>query len=140
MTDQAATSSATSQRPTLATSRVNATLPAQDLERAQRFYSERLGLEPSEKGVGGLFYDVGDGTRFFLFQTSGMPSGQHTQMGFRVTDIDTVVADLQGRGVQFEEYDLPGLKTINGVATRDGVSSAWFKDSEGNLLGIVEID
>lgn len=140
MAEQTATSSATSPRPALATSRVHATLPAQDLERARRFYSERLGLEPSETGLGGLFYDMGDGTRFFLFQTSGMPSGEHTQLGFHTTDIETLVADLRARGVEFEEYDVPGLKTIRGIASREGVSSAWFKDSEGNLLGIVQID
>ena len=119
---------------------MHCTLPAQDLGRARRFYSEKLGLEPAEEDMGGLFYDVAGGTRFFLFQTGGRPSGTHTQMGFRTDDIKSVVAELQGRGVQFEEYDLPSLKTVNGVATRGNVSSAWLKDSEGNLLGIVQID
>lgn len=118
-------------------------LPAQDLERARRFYSEKLGLEPVEERPGGLRYRCG-GSYFALFASAGVASGNHTQMGWEVADLEATVAALRGRGVVFEEYDLPGLKTVNGIAEivgnypsmGTGERGAWFKDSEGNLLGI----
>lgn len=127
----------------LAKSNVATRLPAQDLERARRWYAEKLGLEPIEERPGGLKYRCGSGY-FALFESTGAPSGSHTQMGFEVDDIDAVVAELRGRGVEFEEYDSPGLTTVDGVAEVEGnypsagvgERSAWFYDSEGNLLGI----
>jgi hypothetical protein len=82
---------------------------------------------------------------FVLFQTMGRPSGEHTQMAFEVDDIDAVVGALRERGVEFEEVELPGLRTIDGVAEVEGnypsaggkgERAAWFRDSEGNLLGV----
>jgi catechol 2,3-dioxygenase-like lactoylglutathione lyase family enzyme len=118
-------------------------LPAGDLARAKRFYSEKLGLEPVEERPGGLLYRCGSGA-FALFQSAGAASGTHTQMAFEVADIEATVAELRARGVVFEEYDLPGITTVNGVAhiagnyPSKGVAEkgAWFRDSEGNLLGI----
>jgi catechol 2,3-dioxygenase-like lactoylglutathione lyase family enzyme len=127
----------------LADAQVATRLPAKDLARARRFYSEKLGLEPVEERPGGLRYRCGSGY-FALFQSAGSASGTHTQMGFEVDDLDATIAALRARGVQFEEYDLPGLKTKNGVADIAGnypskgvgERGAWFRDSEGNLLGI----
>jgi catechol 2,3-dioxygenase-like lactoylglutathione lyase family enzyme len=118
-------------------------LPAKDLKRARAFYSQRLGLEPVEERPGGLLYRCGSGV-FALFESSGSASGTHTQMGFEVSDIFATVAALRARGVVFEEYDLPGLQTRDGIATIEGnypsrgtgEYGAWFRDSEGNLLGI----
>lgn len=119
-------------------------LPAQDLERARAFYREKLGLEPLEERPGGLRYRCGS-SYFALFTSAGAPSGTHTQMGWEVDDIEAVVAELRARGVVFEEYDLPGLKTVGGIAdvegnypSKGGVGErgAWFRDSEGNLIGI----
>lgn len=90
-------------------------LPAQDLERARKFYSERLGLEPIEERPGGLLYRCGRGS-FALFTSAGAPSGTHTQMAFEVADRGATVAALRARGVVFEEYDLPGFKTVAGIA------------------------
>jgi catechol 2,3-dioxygenase-like lactoylglutathione lyase family enzyme len=123
--------------------RVAARLPAQDLERARSFYSEKLGLEPLEVREGGLRYVCG-GCEFALFASAGAPSGEHTQMGWEVDDIEATVRDLRARGVVFEEYDFPGLTTVDGIAEIDGnypskgnaERGAWFRDSEGNLLGI----
>jgi catechol 2,3-dioxygenase-like lactoylglutathione lyase family enzyme len=121
-------------------------LPAQDLERARKFYAEKLGLEPIEKRPGGLKYRCGNGY-FVLFESSGAPSGNHTQMAWVVEDIEATVAELRKRGVVFEEYDLPDLKTVNGIAEVSGnypssggigERGAWFRDSEGNLLAIGE--
>ncbi len=127
----------------LANSDVATRLPAQDLERARRFYSEKLGLEPAEERPGGLRYRCGSGT-FALFLSAGAANGSHTQMGWEVADLKAEVAELRRRGVVFEEYDLPGLKTVNGIADIAGnypskgraERGAWFKDSEGNLIGI----
>jgi catechol 2,3-dioxygenase-like lactoylglutathione lyase family enzyme len=128
----------------LASSHVSARLPAQDLERAKRFYREKLGLEPVEERPGGIRYQCRSGG-FALFASTGAPSGAHTQFGFEVEDIEAVVANLRARGVVFEEYALPGLRTVNGIAqiagnypSRGGVGekAAWFYDSEGNLIGI----
>jgi catechol 2,3-dioxygenase-like lactoylglutathione lyase family enzyme len=127
----------------LADSLVATRLPASDLERARRFYSEKLGLEPIEERPGGLYYRCGGGY-FGLFESTGAPSGNHTQMGWEVANIETTVTALRVRGVVFEEYDLPGLKTMNGIAEIEGnypskgvgERGAWFRDSEGNLLGL----
>ena len=123
--------------------RVATRLPAQDLRRAKAFYAEKLGLEPTEEREGGLRYVCAAG-EFALFESTGAASGDHTQMGWEVEDIDATVRKLRARGVVFEEYDLPGLKTIDGIADIEGnypskgrgERGAWFRDSEGNMLGI----
>jgi catechol 2,3-dioxygenase-like lactoylglutathione lyase family enzyme len=128
----------------LASAGVATRLPAQNLERARAFYAEKLGLEPIEERPGGLLYRCARG-EFALFQTDGAPSGSHTQMAWEVGDIHAVVSQLKARGVVFENYDVPGLTTIDGIAevtgnypSKSGVGerAAWFKDSEGNLLAI----
>ena len=119
-------------------------LPAQDLERARRFYADKLGLEPVEERPGGLRYRCGS-SEFVVFQSAGAASGEHTQMAWEVDDIAATMRRLRDRGVVFEEFDLPGLTTVEGVAevegnypSKGGVGErgAWFRDSEGNLLAI----
>jgi catechol 2,3-dioxygenase-like lactoylglutathione lyase family enzyme len=128
----------------LQTSDVAARIPAQDLARARSFYSSKLGLEPVEERPGGLRYKCGN-SYFVLFESAGSASGSHTQMAWEVDDIQATVSELRHLGVVFEEYDLPGLKTINGIAevqgnypSKGGIGEkgAWFRDSEGNLLAI----
>ncbi|WP_433236376.1 VOC family protein [Streptosporangium sp. CA-135522] len=124
-------------------SHVATRLPAQDLERARAFYADKLGLEPVEERPGGLLYQCGSG-RFELFASTGAASGDHTQMAWVVDDIEAVVEQLRSRGVVFEEVDVPGLRTVGGIARVEGnypsagvgERAAWFRDSEGNLLGI----
>jgi catechol 2,3-dioxygenase-like lactoylglutathione lyase family enzyme len=128
----------------LSNAKVMARLPAQDLERAQAFYAEKLGLEPAEERDGGLRYVDSHGGEFALFESGGAPSANHTQMAWEVDDIEATVAELRANGVVFEEYDAPGLATIEGIADIEGnypskgvgERGAWFRDSEGNLLGI----
>jgi catechol 2,3-dioxygenase-like lactoylglutathione lyase family enzyme len=119
---------------------VHATIPASDLDRARRFYSEKLGLEPVSEVPGGLLYECGEGTRFLLYPTRFAGTARHTLLGIRTNDIQGAVSALQDKDVAFEEYDLPGLKTVNGIARTGEVLAAWFKDSEGNILGIVQLD
>jgi catechol 2,3-dioxygenase-like lactoylglutathione lyase family enzyme len=127
----------------LSDSSVATRLPAQDLDRARAFYRDKLGLEPAEERPGGLLYRCASGS-FVLFASSGAASGSHTQMAFTVADLDAVVTELRSRGVVFEEYDFPGLRTVDGIVEVEGnypsvgtgERAVWFHDSEGNLIGI----
>ena len=131
----------------LSTGRVATRLPAQDLDRARRFYAEKLGLDPVDERPGGLLYRGASG-EFALFESMGASSGTFTQMGWEVDDVEVTVAALRKRGVVFEEVDAPGLKTAEGIAEiagnypskgARGERAAWFRDSEGNMLGIGEL-
>jgi catechol 2,3-dioxygenase-like lactoylglutathione lyase family enzyme len=124
--------------------RVATRIPAQDLARARRFYADKLGLEPSEERPGGLLYRCAAG-EFALFESAGASPGTFTQMAWEVDDVEGAVAELRRRGVVFEEVDLPGLETVDGIAEvagnypskgGKGERAAWFRDSEGNLHGI----
>jgi catechol 2,3-dioxygenase-like lactoylglutathione lyase family enzyme len=118
-------------------------LPAQDLQRARAFYAEKLGLEPSEERPGGLLYRCAGGV-FALFTSAGSSPGTFTQMAFEVDDLAATVSELRNRGLVFEEVDVPGLKTVDGIADvagnypskGSGEKAVWFRDSEGNMLGI----
>lgn len=118
-------------------SRVAAMLPAQDLERAKAFYRDKLGLTPvQDMGERGIIYTLVGGGGFVLYLSGGKPSGTHTQLAFEVGDVEQAANDLKAKGVSLEEYDTPRLKTVNGIADMGGVKAAWFKDSEGNLIGL----
>jgi catechol 2,3-dioxygenase-like lactoylglutathione lyase family enzyme len=123
--------------------KVMARLPAQDLERARSWYSQKLGLEPVEERPGGIRFVVGT-CEFALFTSAGRSDGSFTQIGFEVEDLRAAVVELKARGVLFEEYDEGPLRTHEGVATiagnypskGQGEYGAWFRDSEGNMLGL----
>lgn len=115
-----------------------ATLPAKDLERAKNFFAARLDLTPTSEDETGVHFVVG-GTRFRLFRSGGSASGSHTQLALMVRDIDAQVQTLRERGLSFEQYDYPNLKTVDDIADLGYARAAWFKDSEGNLLGIAEL-
>ncbi len=118
-------------------------LPAQDLDRARRFYRDRLGLEPIEEREGGLRF-ICAGTEFHLFSSSGVASGASTQIGFEVADLEAVIGDLRRRGVRFEAVEFPGFETHgemvvvpdNYASKGSGELGAFFYDSEGNLLAL----
>ncbi|MFF4762901.1 VOC family protein [Streptomyces sp. NPDC001292] len=128
----------------LAGGRVTTRLPARDLERARRFYADKLGLRPVEERPGGLLYRCGE-TCFVVFLSTGASPGTFTQMAWEVDDIEAAVSRLRRRGVVFEEVGRPGFRTKDGIAEIEGnypskgargERGAWFRDSEGNLLGI----
>jgi catechol 2,3-dioxygenase-like lactoylglutathione lyase family enzyme len=115
-----------------------AKLPAGDVERARAFYADKLGLTPFGEHDGHLFYEVG-GSHFMVYPSTGAASGTHDQIGFAVEDVESMVATLRSNGVAFEEYESPqGASATDGIMDFGGVKAAWFKDSEGNLLSIVE--
>jgi catechol 2,3-dioxygenase-like lactoylglutathione lyase family enzyme len=118
------------------------TMRAEDLPRARHFYNETLGMQVEDQPEAGLFIvNAGMGTRFAIYERPGMPAPMNTQLTFIVREVETTVRELQGRGVRFEDYDMPeiGLKTVNGVAMMGGQQSAWFKDTEGNILSIASM-
>ncbi len=117
--------------------RVLGTLPASDLARAKDFYTQNLGLKPVSENKEGLIYECGDSSRILLFESSGQASGTHTQAVFEVDDVEAQMADMRGNGVVFEEFEVPGMRTDHGLVIDDqGLKSAFFKDSEGNLIAI----
>ncbi len=118
----------------LADSQIYAVVPAMDLARAKQFYSEKLGLEPEKEDGQELVYQCGNGSRLQVYKSGFAGTAQNTAMGWDVDDVDKTVADLRAKGVVFEEYDMPGLKTVNGIASMGDMKAAWFKDSEGNIL------
>jgi catechol 2,3-dioxygenase-like lactoylglutathione lyase family enzyme len=115
-----------------------ATLPASDLARARTFYEQTLGLQVGQQSPGGfgVLYLVGT-SAVFVF-SSGFAGTNQTAVSFEVDDLGVMVTELRSRGVIFEEYDLPGLKTENGIAEAEGERRAWFKDTEGNILAMVQ--
>jgi catechol 2,3-dioxygenase-like lactoylglutathione lyase family enzyme len=122
----------------LGDARVEATVPALDLDRARRFYEERLGLTPAGSRNPGhdLVFDCGGDTRLFVYERPLTAGTGQTLAHFVVDDVGATVAKLRGRGVEFEDYDLPELKTVDGVATMGDSQFAWFKDVDGNVIGI----
>ncbi|MGB3027725.1 VOC family protein [Paradevosia shaoguanensis] len=114
-----------------------AMLPAKDLKRAIAWYEDKLGLRPVRQDEYGAAYNLG-GTDIFLYVTDFAGTAQHTLLSFDSPDLVADMAELRSKGVVFEEYDLPGLKTVNGLVEFGSVKNAWVKDSEGNILGFVE--
>jgi catechol 2,3-dioxygenase-like lactoylglutathione lyase family enzyme len=120
-----------------------AVLRADDLDRATKFYTDVLGyaVDTDRSGNGVVTLSAGMGSQFTLYERPGMPAPANTTLGIPVPsyDFDSVVVDLRTRGVVFEDYDIPemDLKTVNGIAEMGGIKTAWFKDTEGNILNIV---
>jgi predicted enzyme related to lactoylglutathione lyase len=110
-------------------------LPASNLARARTFYERVLGLTPKEEYAGGVFYECG-GAMAFLYPTPNAGTSKASQAFWAVADVEAEVADLKARGVTFEEYAMPGVPMKNSIATGGGARTAWFKDTEGNILAV----
>ncbi len=113
-------------------------IPARDIERARAFYERKLGFKPKIEINGGVVYEFAKGTACFLYPTPNAGTSQASQAFWEVDDIEREVAELKARGVVFENYDMPGDKSPSGVVTSGGAKAAWFKDSEGNILAIIQ--
>ena len=119
----------------LSTAPLRAYIPVSNLQRARKFYEETLGLKPGEQYGGGVIYRCGE-TEAFLYQTPNAGTSKASQAFWQVVDVEAEVAELKARGVVFEEYDMPGIKMQNSIATGGGAKTAWFKDSEGNIMAV----
>lgn len=118
---------------------IHATVAASDLERAKTWYRERLDLEPKIEEMATAWYQFAGDTWLLVYQTGSAGTAQNTQGGWTVKDIESVMEELRGRGVVFEEYDFgEGGKTVNGVFEAGEGKAAWFKDSEGNTFELSE--
>ncbi|WP_354640616.1 VOC family protein [Kitasatospora camelliae] len=122
----------------LTDSPIIAILPVADMARAKRFYTETLGLKIVKDTEEDVRFDCGGGTQFGVYETPYGGQAEHTLASWKVGDLDAEMSALRSRGVTFEEYDLPGIKTVDGVVESDTMRGAWFKDSEGNILCLVQ--
>ncbi|HTA94225.1 MAG TPA: VOC family protein [Polyangiaceae bacterium] len=111
-------------------------IPAKDVARARRFYEDKLGFRPARELDGGVSYECAGGTACFLYPTPNAGTSAASQAFWQVADIEREVAELKAKGVIFETYDMPGMK--DGIATAGGAKAAWFKDTEGNILAIIQ--
>ena len=120
----------------LSGSQVIAYVPVSDLPRARKFYESTLGFTPLETNEAGVMYESGKGSKFFAYKSAGAGTNKASTVFWDVPNVEAEVADLKKRGVVFEEYDAPGYATVNGIATGGGAKTAWFKDTEGNILAV----
>jgi len=112
-------------------------IPVKDVDRARRFYEEKLGFKPKQLTAGGVVYEFGQGTACFLYPTPNAGTSQASQAFWQVEDIEQEVAELMARGVKFEKYDLPNVDE-KGISIGGGAKAAWFKDTEGNIMAVIQ--
>jgi predicted enzyme related to lactoylglutathione lyase len=118
---------------------IYAYFPVKDVNRARNFYEQKLGFKPKRESAGGILYEFAGGTACFLYSTPNAGTSKASQAFWQVDDIEREVTELKAKGVKFEEYDMPNLKTKDGIATSEGgAKAAWFKDTEGNTLALVQ--
>lgn len=122
----------------LQSSPLYAYIPARDVARARKFYEGTLGFRPKEEIEGGVLYEFGKNTACFLYPTPNAGTSRASQAFWQVDDIEREVKELRARGVKFEDYDLPGERSPTGVVTAGGAKAAWFKDTEGNIMAIIQ--
>jgi predicted enzyme related to lactoylglutathione lyase len=113
-------------------------IPAKDVSRARKFYEDKLGFKAGEEIAGGVVYEFGKGTAGFLYPTENAGTSRASQAFWQVDDIEREVAELKKRGVKFEDYDMPDMKKEGSIFTGGGARAAWFKDSEGNILAVIQ--
>jgi catechol 2,3-dioxygenase-like lactoylglutathione lyase family enzyme len=112
-------------------------IPAKNVTRARAFYEEKLGFKPKEVTAGGVTYEFATGTACFLYPTPNAGTSKASQAFWQVEDIEKEVAELIARGVKFETYDMPDIDA-RGISTAGGAKAAWFKDTEGNIMALIQ--
>ena len=122
----------------LGEARLAAVVPISDRQGTIDFYTGTLGLKEIERVGFDAVFEAGGGALLGAYVTDYAGQAGHTLAGFMVDDLDAAMAELRSRGVTFEEYDLPHLKTVDGIAEIEGERGAWFKDPDGNILAIGE--
>jgi catechol 2,3-dioxygenase-like lactoylglutathione lyase family enzyme len=123
----------------LANRPIRLSIPARDLARAKQFYADKLGLTPSSESEFGLNYRSENGL-FTIVPSESAGQASYSLLTWIVDDIETMMSAMRTQGIEFEDYDLPFLKTVNGIADFGQDKVAWFKDSEGNLLAIAQVE
>ncbi|HJR59914.1 MAG TPA: VOC family protein [Vicinamibacterales bacterium] len=113
-------------------------IPAADITRAREFYEKKVGLVAKQVIADGVVYECAGGSWIFLYRSDGAGTSKASQAFWQVKDVEAEVDELRARGVRFEEYDRPGLKTVNGIFSGGGSKAAWFRDSEGNIMALIE--
>lgn len=113
-------------------------IPAKDIARARQFYEGKVGLKAKEEVNGGVVYEFAKGTACFLYLTPNAGTSQASQAFWSVDDVDALIGKLKARGVAFEDYDMPGARSPAGAITAGGAKAAWFKDSEGNIMALIQ--
>ena len=121
----------------LTKSSLTASAPIADIEKTRKFYRDMLGLKERHADETGILFEAGKGTSIYLYKR-GPTKADHTVASFSVEDMEKEVKDLKSRGVEFEDYDMPGMKTVDGIATWGEDKAAWFKDPDGNILGLFQ--
>jgi len=111
-------------------------IPVADVARARKFYEEKVGLKPKQEYAGGVIYECGNGSWVFMYPSPGAGTSKASTAFWAVDDVVAEVAELKASGVTFEEYNIPGIKMENSIATGGGAKTAWFKDTEGNILAV----
>lgn len=118
----------------LTSSQIIPYIPVSDVARARRFYEDKVGLKAKEEYAGGVIYECGNGSVAFMYPSAGAGTSRASTAFWAVDDVAAEVAQLKSRGVVFEEYDMPQMKTVNSICSGGGAKTAWFKDSEGNIM------
>ena len=113
-------------------------IPVSDLGRARKFYEHVVGLVPLRETGAGVVYAGANGSSIFMYVSANAGTSKASQAFWQVTDLVAEMTELRARGIVFEEYDFPGFKMMNGVATGGGAMTAWFKDTEGNTMALVQ--
>jgi predicted enzyme related to lactoylglutathione lyase len=113
-------------------------IPANDVARARAFYEQKIGLAPKEETAGGVVYEFGEHTACFLYPTPNAGTSKASQAFWQVDDIEREVAELEQRGVTFEIYDMPEARIDGPIVTAGGARAAWFKDTEGNIMAVIQ--
>ena len=117
---------------------IRAYIPVTDVSRARKFYEGKIGLVPKQEFAGGVIYECG-GCEVYMYPTSNAGTSKASQAFWEVEDVEAEVKELKARGVKFEDYDLPGASMKNSIATGGGAKTAWFKDTEGNILAVSQV-
>jgi extradiol dioxygenase family protein len=113
-------------------------IPATDVRRARKFYEETLGFKPGPELDDAVTYEFAGKTACFLYPTPNAGTSKASQAFWQVRNIERLVAELQARGVKFEQYDMPDMKSENCIYTGGGAKAAWFKDTEGNTMALIQ--
>ena len=117
---------------------MHAYIPVKDVRRAREFYEGKLGFKPGKELDDAVTYTFAGGTACFLYPTPNAGTSKASQAFWQVEDLEGLIADLEARGVKFEDYDTPGMKTVNHILTDGGAKAAWFKDTEGNIMALIQ--